>query len=191
MQQPDCFISAWPNIIIAGQSSTVTWRISDASSRFISGIGNVPASGTRIVRPDRNTTYTLSASGAGGSCVLAAAVTVHANQQYGYFQPVVQSFIAPLYGGNSKTYYAPYTETWYYEDVAYDTWTEYYVPYQGLQSDEFDCWTYSCGTEYYKEPAYYEEPKYFESYYENYYESYYESYYENYYENGYGWDGWI
>jgi len=68
--------TAEPSTINKGESSTLRWNVSNATSVTIdNGIGTVPASGSRTVSPSENTTYRMTASGAGGDAV--AAVTVY------------------------------------------------------------------------------------------------------------------
>jgi LysM repeat protein len=55
------FFIADPRSIQAGQSSTLSWRVINADTVNISGIGNVPAQGTAPVSPTATTTYTLTA----------------------------------------------------------------------------------------------------------------------------------
>ncbi len=74
--------SAEPRAIQTGQSATLTWAVANATDISINnGIGSVAANGTRQVFPTSTTTYTLTASSAGGNdialrhrrCVGAAA----------------------------------------------------------------------------------------------------------------------
>ena len=68
--------TAEPSTIVKGESSTLRWSVSNATSVTIdNGIGTVQASGSRTVSPSENTTYRMTASGAGGDAV--AAVTVY------------------------------------------------------------------------------------------------------------------
>ena len=72
-------LSASPTSISAGGSATLTWSTSNATSASIdNGIGAVsPVSGSWMtVSPGVTTTYTLSASGTGGSATAQALVTV-------------------------------------------------------------------------------------------------------------------
>jgi peptidoglycan-associated lipoprotein len=68
--------TAEPSTIVKGESSTLRWSVSNATSVTIdNGVGTVQASGSRVVSPTENTTYRMTASGAGGDAV--AAVTVY------------------------------------------------------------------------------------------------------------------
>ena len=70
---------AEPSSIERGQSSTLRWAVTDATSFSIdNGIGSVQASGTRRVFPSDSTTYTLTATGAGGAKTATATVSVTA-----------------------------------------------------------------------------------------------------------------
>ena len=94
--------TAHPPSIIAGQSSTLSWRIDNATSAQISGIGSVnPQSGTTTVSPTQTTTYTLTATGPSGSVTATATVTVGPAAQ-----PVILSFQAipaSILAGRSST----------------------------------------------------------------------------------------
>jgi len=74
---PTATFSASPTTILAGQSSTLTWSTTNATSISIdNGVGSKPASGTTSVSPSSTTTYTLTASGPGGIITKTATVTV-------------------------------------------------------------------------------------------------------------------
>jgi peptidoglycan-associated lipoprotein len=74
---PTITLQAAPSTIQKGQSSTLTWRSSNASSVMIdAGVGNVEASGSRSVNPAAATTYTATATGPGGSAKASTRVTV-------------------------------------------------------------------------------------------------------------------
>jgi len=67
--------SATPAAILPGQSSTLTWSVQNSTSVTITpGVGSVAASGSTAVSPLTTTTYTLQASGPGGT--IQATVTV-------------------------------------------------------------------------------------------------------------------
>jgi peptidoglycan-associated lipoprotein len=68
--------TAEPSTIVKGESSTLRWSVSNATSVMIDGgIGAVQASGSRQISPTENTTYRMAATGTGGDAV--AAVTVY------------------------------------------------------------------------------------------------------------------
>jgi hypothetical protein len=73
--------SASPTSISAGQSSTLSWTVTNASTVTISApVGNVPLSGTASVSPTTTTTYTLTATNANGSVNATATITVNTPQ---------------------------------------------------------------------------------------------------------------
>lgn len=68
--------TATPTTVVAGRSTTLTWAVNGATSLKITpGIGAV--TGTSVaVTPTANTTYTLTATNAGGSVTKKVSVTV-------------------------------------------------------------------------------------------------------------------
>jgi peptidoglycan-associated lipoprotein len=74
---PTATLSASPDVIRQGQSTTLSWQTQNASDITIQGLGTVPASGSRSVSPNSSTTYTLVAKGPGGSQDASARVTVN------------------------------------------------------------------------------------------------------------------
>jgi len=75
---PTASLSASPNTIDQGQSTTLTWQTTNATDVSIDGIGPVDMSGSRQVTPAGSTTYHLIAKGAGGTQDATARVTVNA-----------------------------------------------------------------------------------------------------------------
>jgi peptidoglycan-associated lipoprotein len=75
---PTASLSANPNTINPGQSTTLTWQTSNATDVSIDGIGPVDPSGSRPVTPADSTTYHLVAKGTGGTQDATARVTVNA-----------------------------------------------------------------------------------------------------------------
>ena len=73
---PTASLTANPDTIQAGQSSTLSWQTQNATDVTIEGIGKVDPSGSQQVSPTQSTTYTLTAKGAGGSQDATARVTV-------------------------------------------------------------------------------------------------------------------
>jgi len=74
---PTVRLSVSPSTIEKGQSANLTWSSANASNVSIdSGIGSVEPSGSRSVSPSASTTYKATASGAGGSAVAEARITV-------------------------------------------------------------------------------------------------------------------
>jgi peptidoglycan-associated lipoprotein len=74
---PTASLSANPNTLDPGQSTTLAWQTSNATDVSIDGIGPVDASGSRQVTPAESTTYHLVAKGAGGTQDATARVTVN------------------------------------------------------------------------------------------------------------------
>src|SRR5690242_9576298 len=75
---PTASLSANPDSIQAGQSSTLTWQTQNATDVNIEGVGAVEASGSKQVSPADSTTYRLVAKGPGGTQEATARVTVNA-----------------------------------------------------------------------------------------------------------------
>ncbi len=69
---------ASPSRITAGQSATLNWgKVENATSAEISpDIGGIGTPGSRVVSPARTTTYTLKASGCGGTTQRQTTITV-------------------------------------------------------------------------------------------------------------------
>jgi hypothetical protein len=78
---PVVTLSASPTSITSGNSSTLTWSSTNATSctNNFSGSGT---SGTKVVTPTQTTTYSLACTGAGGSDTKSATVTVANNNTY-------------------------------------------------------------------------------------------------------------
>jgi peptidoglycan-associated lipoprotein len=75
--KPTATVSANPTSIERGQSTTLEWRTTDATSiRIEPEIGSVPATGSRSIRPSQSTTYRIVAEGPGGSADGSTRVTV-------------------------------------------------------------------------------------------------------------------
>src|SRR5271157_4872619 len=78
MTAPTASLSANPNTLDQGQSTTLSWQTTNATSVSIDGIGPVDPSGSRQVTPAESTTYHLVAKGPGGTQDATARVTVNA-----------------------------------------------------------------------------------------------------------------
>ena len=74
---PSASLTASVKSIQSGQSSTLSWTTSNASSVTLNG-GAVAVSGSSTVSPTATTTYTLNATNASGSASSAVIVTVTA-----------------------------------------------------------------------------------------------------------------
>jgi peptidoglycan-associated lipoprotein len=75
---PTATLSANPNAINPGQSTTLTWRTDYATDVSIDQLGKVDPSGTRTVTPTESTTYRLVARNDSGTQEATARVTVNA-----------------------------------------------------------------------------------------------------------------
>jgi peptidoglycan-associated lipoprotein len=74
--QPTASLTANPNSIQRGESTTLTWQTTNATDVTLEGIGAVQANGSQQVTPTESTTYRLTARGAGGTQEATARVTV-------------------------------------------------------------------------------------------------------------------
>jgi peptidoglycan-associated lipoprotein len=77
LMAPTASLSANPNTLDPGQSTTLTWQTTNATDVSLDGIGPVDPSGSRQVTPADSTTYHLTAKGAGGTQDATARVTVN------------------------------------------------------------------------------------------------------------------
>lgn len=69
-----------PSSIWQGDMATLSWSVSNADSVSIDqGIGSVALSGNKSISPDRDTTYTLTAKGTGGSRNASTSIAVKFN----------------------------------------------------------------------------------------------------------------
>jgi len=75
---PTAILAANPDVIQRGQRTTLTWQTTNANDITASGLGALPASGSRTLMPSESTTYTLVAKGLGGTSDASARVTVNA-----------------------------------------------------------------------------------------------------------------
>jgi peptidoglycan-associated lipoprotein len=73
---PTASISANPETIQSGQSTSLTWQTSNATDVSIDPMGAVQPNGSQSVSPTSSTTYTLTAKGAGGTQTATTRVTV-------------------------------------------------------------------------------------------------------------------
>ena len=75
--QPTVSLQAAPTSIEKGESSTLSWTSTDATQLTIApDVGSVTAQGSTKVTPSASTTYTITASGPGGSSNATARITV-------------------------------------------------------------------------------------------------------------------
>ncbi len=77
VQLPTVTISADPETIQVGESSTLSWTSTNADSCAIEpGIGPINVNGSTTLSPTETTTYTITATGPGGTATDQAVVTV-------------------------------------------------------------------------------------------------------------------
>jgi peptidoglycan-associated lipoprotein len=75
---PTVTLRATPSVIDQGQSSSLSWNSTNATElRLEPGLGSVGPQGSTAVKPERSTTYTLTAKGPGGEAEATARVTVN------------------------------------------------------------------------------------------------------------------
>ena len=75
--RPTVNLQASPTSIQRGQSTTLTWSSTNATSLSLSpGVGNVTSEGTQTLSPQDTITYTITATGPGGSADASARVSV-------------------------------------------------------------------------------------------------------------------
>ena len=76
---PTVTLQANPTAIQQGQSTTLTWTSTNATTLTLApGVGNVDAQGSTTVTPVGSLTYNISATGPGGSANANVRVTVNA-----------------------------------------------------------------------------------------------------------------
>jgi peptidoglycan-associated lipoprotein len=77
--RPTVTLQASPSSINKGDSATLSWNSTDATTLSIApDVGAVTAQGSTKVTPSDSTTYTITATGPGGSANATASVTVNA-----------------------------------------------------------------------------------------------------------------
>ena len=74
---PTASLTANPNTINAGQSTTLTWSTQYATDVTIDQLGKVDPTGSRVVLPSESTTYRLIAKNDSGTQEATARVTVN------------------------------------------------------------------------------------------------------------------
>jgi peptidoglycan-associated lipoprotein len=75
--QPTVSLQASPTAVEKGDAATLSWTSTDATQLTIApDVGTVPAEGQKSVTPAASTTYTITASGPGGSATASARITV-------------------------------------------------------------------------------------------------------------------
>lgn len=99
--QPTVTLNASPTSINPGQTVTLSWSSTNATDLDIQpGVGKVAPEGSTPVTPNESTTYTITASGPGGSATATAHVDVAAAQAPQ--QPAQQPDINQLFDQNVR-----------------------------------------------------------------------------------------
>ena len=75
---PTASLTATPNSIDKGGTSTLSWRTENATDVSIDGLGKMDPIGSKDVQPSDSTSYRLVAKGPGGTADSTARVTVNA-----------------------------------------------------------------------------------------------------------------
>jgi uncharacterized protein YkwD/chitodextrinase len=87
--------TATPSTVTAGQSATLSWSVTGASTLTINnGVGDVSRVTFETVAPGQTTIYTLTATNSAGSSIAQTTVTVSTPQSTGPGAPVLSSAIA-------------------------------------------------------------------------------------------------
>jgi hypothetical protein len=81
-QAPTCTLSVSPSSIDEGESATLSWDSTNATSATLNhGIGSVAVDGSRSVSPSSSRTYVLTVSGSGGTADCSAPITVREEEK--------------------------------------------------------------------------------------------------------------
>jgi peptidoglycan-associated lipoprotein len=98
--QPTVTLNASPTAVNSGQQSTLSWSSTNATDLDIQpGVGKVSPEGSTPVTPTQSTTYTITASGPGGSTTATAHVDVNAAPAE---QPAPNASEAELFSENVR-----------------------------------------------------------------------------------------
>ncbi len=102
---PTVSLSASPTSIISGQSSTLTWSSTDATSCTASNgwSGALGTSGSQTISPTATTTYTLACSGTGGIASSDATVNVARIIAVGARIRIAPTFDPRITGGSATS----------------------------------------------------------------------------------------
>jgi len=101
--QPTVTLNASPTSINPGQTVTLSWSSTNATDLGIQpGVGKVAPEGSTPVTPTDSTTYTITASGPGGSATATVHVDVSAPPAPPPQQPAQQPDISQLFEQNVR-----------------------------------------------------------------------------------------
>ena len=92
---PECSLTRSPSVVNKGQPVTLTWTTTGATSVTLTDNGNVSLNGSRTVYPSSSTTYSLVATGPGGSKTCTANVGVNVPQNPTDPQPTCNIYANP------------------------------------------------------------------------------------------------
>jgi outer membrane protein OmpA-like peptidoglycan-associated protein len=79
-EEPTIIFNVSQESIIAGQFTTLSWITTNATEVEIEGLGVVSAKGSKKVKPSETTTYTITATGPGGSKTETLEVIVESGE---------------------------------------------------------------------------------------------------------------
>ena len=103
--------TATPSSIERGQSSTLKWSVNNATNVTIEpSVGSVQPGGSRQVFPNRNTTFTLTAKGPGGTAEDTTSVSVTVPAPTAAAAPPGKSF-SDLVSAETKDAYFDYDKS--------------------------------------------------------------------------------
>ncbi len=98
---PTVTLNATPGSINPGQTSTLAWSSTNATDLDIEpGVGKVSPQGSTPVTPNESTTYTITATGSGGSTTASAHVDVSAAESAA--PPAAAANLSDLFAQNIK-----------------------------------------------------------------------------------------
>jgi peptidoglycan-associated lipoprotein len=111
--RPTISISAQPDAINRGSSTTLRWSSTNADQVNINDLGTVPGSGSRAISPAQSTTYTATATGPGGAESASTRVTVTEGGTEGESRPPrvdpgANTTIATIFGQKVRAIYFNY-----------------------------------------------------------------------------------
>src|SRR4029450_4330476 len=75
--KPSMTLSAAPTSIASGQSSTLTWSATNATSCSAAWTASTATAGSQSVKPTATTTYTINCTGAGGTTAASTTVSIN------------------------------------------------------------------------------------------------------------------
>ena len=104
--------SATPGSVASGDSSTLTWSVSNAAAVSINqGVGGVGSTGSTFVSPAATTSYTLTATNAAGSSTIIIQVVV-TEEQADVTPPTVPVLESPADGATLPQPTQPWSFHW-------------------------------------------------------------------------------